>query len=110
MINEGIALILNVPKFSKFFFCRGIFDFSGAQQVKFEPSDCIREYQFSFRIAEIKRVEGALHDARTTLYALSHHGHGGKAPIVINLKDVLGTHLLTKAGPLTSIGIYHNAQ
>ena len=110
MIYECITLMPNGHKFSKMFFCWVNSDLSGAQQVKLEPSDCIRWYHFSFRIAEIKCVEGALHDARTTLYTLPRQGEGGKSPIVIDLKDVLRTHLLTKAGPLTSIGIYHNAQ
>ena len=71
----------------------------GAQQVKLELSDCIRRHHLPFRIAEIKCVEGTLHDTTTALYAAPSHGQGGKSPIVINLKDVLGTHLFTKAGP-----------
>jgi hypothetical protein len=43
------------------------------------------------------------------LYALLRSKQGGESPIVIDLKDVHGTHLLTKASTLTSFRIQDDA-
>jgi len=49
---------------------RARYDRSVAEQVELEPSDGVRRHDGFGRAAEMKRVEGALHDARAALYAL----------------------------------------
>ena len=78
---------------------------SVTQHIQLEPSHCVGRHHVSLRVAEMERVERALHDARATLHALPRPRHGGHALTAIYLKYVSGTHLLTEAGSLTAFPI-----
>ena len=98
------------PIESGFLSGRAISDLTVAQQVKLEPPDRIRHHNISTRASEIKCIEGALHNTRTTLYTLFGPGQEGEMPVTINLEDIFGTHLLANAGTLAVFRIQYDAQ
>ena len=58
----------------------------------------------------MKRVEGALHDARAALHTLSLPRQEGKSPIMIDCEDISGTHLLAKSSAFTLFRIELDSQ